>query len=342
MSTFVEASHPEAAEQRADYAANLIATAKRIDAIRQGLRPVPSDRAWVKQYPGLGSAKTWSKILKADTDGLNAASRLVNYTGVLTALEANAKERADEEFYDDLDPAQVVSITALRLMQHHGKDRLMLVEGGSGAGKTTSLQLLASGPAAGTITIIEADETWKSLRAALGDILEAIGVPEKHRPVSTAGRLRKLLATINQRGRIMLAIDEAHHCTGQVLNCVKTVLNQSDCLVILAGMNTLLRKLRYIASEESKQLFHNRLFAKVELSAPDQAGAAKFLNRRLGGEVAWKVGTLAQVCKLASNAGHWAFLRRVSDLLLDEGLSGPEADDVALMQAANQALAEIS
>jgi type II secretory pathway predicted ATPase ExeA len=328
-------------QQSDSMAEDLVTVAERIDAIRQGIKPLPSIRAWTKRLPGLGSDKTWRKILKRDFGGLSISSQLVNYKGVLASLETDAKERADEEFYSDLDPAQVVSLTALRLMQHHGKDRLVLIEGGSGSGKTTSLELLKAGPAAGMLTVIEADETWKSLRAALGDILEALAVPEKHRPVSTAGRLRKLLEIINQRGRIMLAIDEAQHCTGQVLNCIKTILNRSEALIILAGMNTLLRKLRFIASEESKQLFHNRLFAKVELSTPGQDGAAKFLNRRLaGGE--WKKGTLAQVVKLAANAGHWAFLRRVSDLIRDGGITGPDTDDATLLQAANQAQAEIS
>ena len=106
-------------------------------------------------------------------------------------------------------------------------------------------------------------------------------------------------------------------------------------------MDTLLRKLRHISSEESKQLFHNRLFAKVELSTPDQAGAALFISRRLSGG-SWKKGTLQQVVKTASNSGHWAFLRRVTDLLLDEDLTGAKADDISLLQATTDAKNEVS
>ena len=78
--------------------------------------------------------------------------------------------------------------------------------------------------------------------------------------------LRTLITTLKQKGRVIIAIDEGHHCTGSVLNVIKTMLNQTEALMILAGMNTLLRKLRATSSEEAKQLMHNRLFAKLELS----------------------------------------------------------------------------
>lgn len=319
-------------------AAELRNLAARIDAHRRRRSPVPSDRALVKIWPGLGSAKTWSRILKGDLAEIDVDRQLVNYRGVAAALEASSREVAQEELYDDLTPALAVSLPVLQLLHHHGKDRLILIEGGSGSGKTSALDILESGDAAGSMRRIEADETWKSLRAALGDILRGIGMAPKNIPVSTAERLTLLLGSLQRQGRILIAIDEAHHCTGAVLNVLKTLLNRTEVLILLAGMNTLLRKLRTAASEEAKQLVHNRLFARVELSAPDSEAAGLFLSRRLGVDQQWSPATLRQLVKLSANAGHWAFLRRVADRLRGQ----KDLADADLLQAASQATDEIA
>ena len=326
--------------EHTETAAELLRFAAEIDALRKTCKPAPSDRAWVKRWPALGSAKTWAKITNGDLDGLNVASHIVKYRGVLAALNVAAEERASEEFYDDLAPAQAVCLTAMRLIFHRGKDRLVLIEGGSGSGKTTSLEILSTGQAAGAVFTVEADETWKSLRAALGDIILALGEPEKNIGASVADRMKLLIAVLKRRGRIILAIDEAHHCTGAVLNTLKTALNRTEVMIILAGMNTLLRKLRATASEEAKQLIHNRLFARIELRSPDAEGVATFLARRLQGGT-WSKSTLNEVAKAARNAGHWAFLRRVVDLIQDESAAG-DLDDATLIEAVRAALAEIS
>lgn len=341
--TFIEASHPEfPAEQREALEAQLLAAARQIDSYRKARSSAPSDRAWVREWPGLGSAKTWAKILKGDFDEVSVEAKLPDYRGTLTALAAQRRSYAAEELYDDLAGAQAVILAALRMMHHHGKDRLLMIQGGSGSGKTSALDLLARGEGSGAMVRIEANDTWKSERVAMHDILRALGEGEDAiKALGTTGdRLEAILTILNRRGRITLAIDEAHHCTGRVLNLFKTLLNRTECLLIMAGMATLLQKLRAAASEESKQLIHNRLFCSVHMAGPDDSGAAEFFRRRLKVAGAWKASTLATIAAAAAHAGHWSFLRRLVDHLQTAGNLDP--DDGDLLAAATSAAREIA
>lgn len=341
--SFLEASHPEfLAEQREALEAQLRSTAAEIDSYRRARNPQPSDRAWAREWPGLGSAKTWAKILRGDFEELSIEAKLPDYRGVLAALAVQRKSHAEEELYPDLAGAQAVTLAALRLMHHHGKDRLLLIQGGSGSGKTSALDLLSANHASGAMVRIEANDAWKSERVAMHDILRALGENDDTiRLLSTTGdRLEKILSILSRRGRITLAIDEAHHCTGRVLNLLKTLLNRTECLIIMAGMATLLQKLRASASEESKQLIHNRLFCSVKMAGPDAAGTGQFFARRLRVGADWKLSTLADISAAAEHAGHWSFLRRIVDHLLTAGTVDP--DDADLICAAGSAAREIA
>lgn len=345
--SYIERSHPEyrteheAPETALSLEQQLMATAAQIEAHRQLRRPVPSERAWVREWPGLGSARTWAKVMDGDFSGLSLAAKLPDYRGVLAALAAQKKSYAEEPLYDDLGGAQEVALAALRLMHHHGKDRLILIEGGSGSGKTSSLDLLEAGGGVGsTIYRMEADESWKSLRVALRAFLIVLGVPEADIPVSTGGLMDKLIAVATRKGRVFLVIDEAHHVTGAVLNLFKTLLNRTECLLIVAGMKTLMQKLRAASSEEAKQLWHNRLFLRISLGGPDAEGVRDYLARRLTVPGSWKPATCASIAATAAHAGHWSYLRRIIDQLHTAGTTDPS--DAELCGAAQNAAMEIA
>jgi len=349
MTTFTEASHPEfrreqeeAREAQQSFEDQLGELALKIDGYRLAMRPPPSDRAWVKMWPGLGSAKTWANVLKGNFSELNVGGRLPNYRGVLSALSAGVALQGREELYDDQPGTQAVILAALRLMHHHGKDRLLLVKGGTGSGKTSALDVLERSEGSGAMCRCEANDTWKSEKVAMHDILIAMGESEDTvRALTTTGdRLDKILAIAKRRGRLTLVVDEAHHCTGRVLNLFKTLLNRTELLLILAGMGTLLQKLRAAASEEARQLFLNRMFCSVNLAGPDAQWAAEFLRRRLGVEGKWRQGTLVTLANEAQHNGQWSYLRRVADHLQDSRISDP--DDADLLSAAQTASAEIA
>lgn len=341
--SFIESSHPEfLAEQREALEAQLLAAAREIDGYRQTLKPVPSDRSWVREWPGLGSAKTWSKVLGGDFEEMSVEAQLPNYRAVASALAAQKKSRAEEELYDDLAGAQALTLAVLRLMHHYGKDRLILAKGGNGTGKSSALAVIRAGVASGSMHIVEANDTWKSEREAFQDILTELGyTPAELAKLGTNGdRLQALLAVLKRKGRIILAIDEAHHCTGRILNLVKTLINRTEVLVVMAGMDTLLQKLRAAASEEAKQLFQNRMFQSVSLAGPDAAGAGEFFRRRLGVTTTWKAATLKTIAETSVHCGAWSFVRRMVDHLGNSGTTHP--DDADLLAAAESAAKEIA
>ena len=350
MTTYLERSHPEFRSDLPDEAESspttalenqLRDTAQKIDAYRRARQPVPSENAWVREWPGLGSQKTFSKILRGDFAGIAVAAKVPDYRGVLAAVGTQVRARSFEELYEDLGGAQDVMLASLRLMHHHGKDRLIMVEGGSGSGKTSSIDLLASSCASGTtIYRLDANETWKSQRVAMRAMLRAMHLQEAKIPVITGEMMELLKSTISDRGRVMFAIDEAHHVSGTVLNLFKTLLNETEMLLILAGMATLLQKLRAAASEEAKQLFQNRLFCRVQLGGPDEEGTRKFLQRRITGHQDWKRSTLQAIAGQAAHAGYWAFLRRLVDQLATAGTTEPS--DADLLGAAKTAAMEIA
>lgn len=349
--TFTEASHPEYRTARAElpefYAGQqqaletqMLAVAREIEGYRNARRPIPSDRSWVKEWPGLGSAKTWSKALAGDYDEMSLAAQLPNYRGVLAALASQRKSYAEEQLYSDLGGAQDVALAALSLMHHHGKDRLIVIEGGSGSGKTSALDLLQAAEGSGVMYRMEADESWKSPRVVLEVILRTLGVSELKVPASTGGRMEMVISVLNQKGRIILVFDEAHHVTGAILNLFKSILNRTPALMMLAGMKTLLQKLRTAASEEAKQLYQNRLFRRISLGGPDAAGAQDFLSRRLSTAPKWKQSTLDHIAATAAHAGNWSFLRRMVDHLVTAGNTNP--NDADLLSAVTTAAAEIA
>lgn len=351
--SFMDRSHPEyraeMQEEKGDAQAattlELIATAKQIDGFRNSRKNRPSDRNWVKQWPALGSAKTWSAILrsKLESVGVDHGKWLSAYRGVLTALQTDIEERAQESLYGDLTSAESVSLATLRLQHHRGKDRLILIEGTSGSGKTSCLDLLTEGEGSRGMLKIEATETWRGPRNFLYALLRELDQGSTSHPIpyGTHERLEKAITLLNARGRVMIAMDEAHHCNGPILNTIKTILNRTEALFILAAMDTLFRKLRASAHEEAKQIYHNRLFARIVLTAPTPEDARVFLERRLGLKdgSAWKNSTLTHLCAMSKSTGMWAFFRRLA-VNLNE--SCEPADDVNLLAAGEAAAREIA
>lgn len=351
QNTYTGMSHPERRAEQAEAAAiaeaderhtlarQLGEVAMQIEAHRKAA--ARSQNAWAKQWPGLGSQKTYSNILQGELADISIEKKLPDYRAVLAAIRANVGSTGSEPLYEDLPGTEAVTLAALRLMHHEGKDRLILVLGGSGSGKTSALEVLATQGAGGSRLIrLEADETWKSPRAALRRMLLGVGVPKAEIPTALADMEDLLIDRINQIGRCVFAIDEGHHVSGCVLNIFKTLLNRTSARLILAGMATLFQKLRANASEEAKQLIHNRLFERIDLAGPDKDTARVFFARRLGTDPGWKAGTLHSIADTARHCGHWSFLRRIVDQLRSSGAA--DASDADLMAAADAARREIA
>ena len=343
IGNYLELSHPErrseqaeaqsdaTAADRAAGIAALFGVAREIRACQERLKPAPSDRAFVNQYPDLGSTTTYQK-LRDGAEERDPDVWLPKYSGVLASLRLAAMAAPGEEIYEDLAPARAIHSAVLRLARACGKDRLVVIEGPSGSGKTESLRIEARRQG-GAMVLVDADETWKSPRVALGDILRALG--ESDIPGNTVGCRDRLIALCGAR-QYVIAIDEGHHACASVLNMIKTMINRTSVRILIAAQGTLWRKLTAIASEEAMQLLHNRLNTRVQLHAPTPAEAGAFLSRRLGFERPLPVAMLADTAKAAAGLGHYAFLRRVADHLAAEEVRAglAPADLVARISAA--------
>lgn len=308
---FIDRSHPEHASEIAD---QLIGAARKIRAWQESQRPAISDAAMVRQFPGLGSDKTYRKCRDGELDSLNVESQLAKYRGVWAQIEALAGAAAAEEIYEDLQPALDTGSAVAGLIPQRGMTRLVVIVGPTGSGKTQSGKLTAR-KYPGSVVYLEAHEGWQSLNCALGDLLLATGaVKSKEDLPSGSGERLGLLVEHLQSGRKLVWIDEGHHCTAAVLNAIKTVLNRTDSLIVIGCIDTLWRKLAARSWEEVKQLFFNRLFELVKLAPPSREDAIAFFARRVAGLGAGKDwhAAAAKVAAMSAAAGRFAFLREVA------------------------------
>jgi len=308
-----------------DPTTELLTLASRIRAWQESRRPKMSNEQMLRLYPALGSTKTYRRLAEGDYSSLVIDTQLARYRGVWAAIEAATGAHGGEEIYEDLTPTFECCIAVSGAIPQRGKTRLVLIEGPTGSGKSTALSVIAQ-KYAGQAVCTEAHEGWASLNCALGSIYQALA-PGMALPKTTADRLEAVISTLNQARRVLL-IDEAHHCTAAVLNSIKTILNRTDSIIVLAGIDTLWRKLAANNWEEARQLIHNRLYERVRLAAPSRADAEQFLSRRVpalnGGN--WKQAA-EKVARMSEHLGHYAFLRRVADRLNAE-TGEPDANSV--------------
>lgn len=265
-----------------------------------------SDTQLLKKFPGLGSTKTFVRICDGDLADLDGERWLVEYQQVLSLIAALADHNSeDEPLYDDLSTCARLRVVALDAMRETGNNRLVIVLGPPGTGKTSAALALAA-KYGSRVVLAEADETWKSGQNALGGLLRAVGVREL--PASAADRLARLIERLREGDRLIV-IDEAHHMGVPAFNLVKTLLNQTGCQIVLLALPVLFRRLELAAYEEVRQLTQNRLLERLRFDAVESHDAEKFLSRRLN----WNNGEIkraAGACReLMARHGHLAFLK---------------------------------
>jgi energy-coupling factor transporter ATP-binding protein EcfA2 len=283
----------------------------------QSTRPTKlSDEALIRRYPGLGSTKTYKRILGGDTAELRVDEWTERYRGVLTQIETEEAETAgSEELYDDLEPARAVRTAINSVVRSVGIERFVVIEGDTGSGKTSSLALIER-LYPGAASRVEASVGWRSFAAAMADIAIAVGVADDANklPLSGAGRLDAVIRHLGESRRLVL-IDEGHHMTADVLNALKTLINRTGARIVVAAQSTLWRKLQASSLQEAKQLLLNRLRSRVHLAAPSHQDAALYIYRRCGVDLG--DGASIEIARLAGRGGNYAFLRRLGAALLE-------------------------
>lgn len=292
-------------------------------AVRRGW----SKARLVRELPALGSERTFRDMLAGRIENYDAAAQLASLTAVWCEVEGASGEGAEEPVYDDLTPVAAIATACLGAMRTWGINRVVIVLGEPGAGKTTSMRYL--GERYGErLVMVEASDVWADKPSALlGAIAEQLGEIEP--PVSAVERLRLVQRKLAVTRRAVV-VDEAHHLGPRCLNTIKTLVNTTPGEFVLLAIPSLWAKLNRTAYVEAKQLSTNRLHELVQLELEERDVAAFMMHRlaEMSGAVAKKAAKLVRPTAMA--AGNYSFLRDVCDELEAE----PEAITVQMVQDA--------
>lgn len=276
----------------------------------------------VRNFADLGSEKSFRDISAGNLDGYNAENQLTKYRAVYATMEELANQGGEERIYDDLGTVVKIRRAFLGVVKATGTNRVLIVQGESGIGKTTAVGLLRGKYGTGRISYVEASDVWAdSPNAFLGAILRALGVTEL--PAGRVQRLEEVQARL-AISRRCLVIDEAHHLGPHCLNTVKTLVNTTPGEFILVAIPTLWNKLQAHAYQEAKQIATNRLSERVKLTL-DEADIRTYLSKRFKDAQPAELKVAAKIVRpSALLAGNYAFVRDVA-----RELASLEADAVS-------------
>lgn len=243
----------------------------------------------LRQYPELGSDKTYGKIISGNFDQLDVPAWLEKYQHIW-ALIQHDELAGDEGLIESLSAPVELCRSYLETRNEKGNGRFILLLGDSGVGKTSAVNVMKSKPYGGLIYDLEATDVWKDKngRGTAVPLLQAIGerIGLKGLPASKSKLLSVVVSKLKER-RICLVIEEVHHLCPQGVNTLKTLINLTPVIIVATGLPVLWEKLAGSRSAwaECKQLTGNRLAERIELVLTAKDVCA-FLVRRLGDAIA--------------------------------------------------------
>lgn len=258
----------------------------------------------LRKFPKIGSDKTCAKLAAGDFAGLKVSRWSNDYKQVLASIKTFEVSLKLPDEIMPLSYLDDVKEVIFRTLPHDGIDRFVLIEGPSGAGKSGSLSWIQQ-EYPSQVRRVEADDAWKSARIAAGDILKALSVTEV--PYSMERRRNDLLKALSERK--ILLIDEGHHIGAEVLSLIKTIINRTRTIVVLAGVDTLWSKLTQTAGEEARQLLHNRMSGRVRLMPPTAEDVHLYFSRL--GKMSDRAA--AAIVDDAETYGRYSMLRKIRD-----------------------------
>ena len=262
--------------------------------------------ALIREFRGIGSDKTSRDLRGGKTDGYDVEQQLANYRAVWAEIEARDERAADEPVFENLSAVTQMRMAALRAMRNNGINRVVIILGGSGIGKSVALKALYD-KYGSRIVPVEALEVWQDRPAELlGSILMQTG--SSGLPVGAAERFRRVCEVL-KRTRRCLAIDEAHHMGPHCINTVKALVNATPGEFLLCAMNTLWSNLESVSYQEARQISTNRLSERVRLALTNE-DVARYLGHWFPdtGKAALKASA-ALIRPAAEHAGNMLFVR---------------------------------
>lgn len=286
-----------------------------------------------KEYPGLGSDRTFRDMVAGNTEGYDAEAQVLNLRAAWALVEEVAGESALEPVYENLSTVLALRRACLSAMKSWGTNRVVIVQGASGIGKSTILRILA-GRYGSRIVLCEASEVWGDKPVAmLGAMLRSLG-HEGLLPNGAVSRMEAVEQKLSISRRCMV-IDEGHHLGPRCLNVIKTLVNVTPGEFVIVAIPTLWAKLESEAYQEARQISTNRLSERVRLALTlgDIAMYLKLANPGMAANPELAKTAACLIKPAAMSAGNMAFVRDVSRLL-------PEVPELADVEDAIKATAE--
>lgn len=299
-----------------------------------------SDSEMLRRFRGLGSDKTYKRLVRGDTAELDTEGWLAKYATVLRLI-GSLQEVPEEDDDDVLSLAGVTKARAalLRVMKEKQINRLIFVKGDTGLGKTTIIEFLAATYGERLISL-ECMKAWNdNPNAFLGDLMLALGLDINSDAVSAYQKQRRIIIQLKESRRAIL-LDEGHHLGPRCLDVLKALINQTPGEFILFTMSTLWNRLRQAAYEECRQLTGNRLAELIDLKLED-TDIALLLTDRLK---ITRGDALAAAALLLGPASKHGNLRFVQDVIRRTRLAAKKTEVTVelIAQAATQSAASRS
>lgn len=274
------------------------------------------------------SSTTWLRIRKGTYAG-NREQVFAKLDLSLRQLRIELARRArntGSRTYHWFAPANAVmnAITAARMRRLADPERLIIVEGTTGAGKTALGAQIRSQL---DTVFVEASEAWRTdYRSAAIQVARAAGAGDKQ-----TGRLASLLeiedtllTALSARRRVLL-IDEAEYFTAKTANLLKLILNRTETVVVLLCIPQLRERWMAAAQREADQLLRRAVV--IDLGKVTPGDVEPFLDGLpLGSGLR---SSAAAIARAANYFGSFSTVVRVVDRLRDEEPEKLELDDVS-------------
>lgn len=238
----------------------------------------------LKWHPGLGSERTFNRIISGDLADVDCSAFLSDYRAEHAAMLKKLEGETTDEPIDTLSNLAQLRLQYQRVGREKSNRRVVLIFANQGVGKSTALRYLVTRFGTSRIVLVEASAAWAPRGEAKGTsrpLLEKIliGLGVNKWPSSGRALLDKVIEKIGER-RVTIAIDEAHHLTSDALDTLKTLINLTKCEIILAAMPTLWDVMESTSRLQIRQLTGPRLFCRLVFEL-QEADIAKFLEARL-------------------------------------------------------------
>ena len=233
-------------------------TIKRLEAYQRSAKL--SDTALVRQYPYLGSTKTWRQRLLGEAwEGMHPERTLQRLRRIAAVMDGGLP---DAEFYSQLPFTQELA-KRIRLLEEQTTDRRVLVAlAPNGCGKTTAARwAVAQNPAERCYCRLRPAWRNKELHIANG-IARALGAESD--TANAAEAESRLVGLLSGQPRTLF-LDQAHEGGPALMHLLRVLVDETPSRFVYLGYDTAYRRVLVATSDAliEAQAFRGRCLKPI-------------------------------------------------------------------------------